>query len=385
MFKKMMPLIILIAMVGAAWVVTQNPPKVDRGPRTKVPAMTVETMPVTHQDYQVKIKRYGRVQARQRTTLVAEASGLITRLMPAIQAGASFEKGDLLIQLDDANYRAELAIAQATLTESLQDYSDEQAQAEQAKQAWLLSGQPGEPSDRVLRKPQLKTAQAKVDSARSSVKLAEIALKKSQIRAPFSGSVASLAVEQGQAISSGAEVAVLLAKRPPEIEVALHQRDLPYLGAIGQAKVEVFNEAQHITDKSQKPYLGQLERVRPELDAASQQLFATVSLSPINSDTANKEEAASWPMVGRLVTVSIEGKLLVDAIAIPNTAIYQSQYVFVVNKGRLQKKNITLGWQDDRYSVVTDGLSVGDQLVLTALGQVSSGTLVKVAMKESAQ
>ena len=372
MLRKIMPLIILVAMAGGAWVITQNPPQVSRGERISSPAMSVEVLPIKRQDYQVHIQRYGRVQAKQRTTLTAEASGLITRLTPAIQVGASFQKGDLLVQLDDANYRAELAIAQATLTERLQNYADELAQAEQAKQAWLISGQPGEPNERVLRKPQLKTAQAQVNSARSSVNLAKIALDKSQIRAPFSGRVASLSVEQGQAISSGAEIAVLLAKRSPEIEVALHQRDLPYLKSSGHTKADII-------DENLGTYSGQLERVRPELDTASQQLFATISLHP------TEDQSMPSPMVGRLVTVSIEGRLLTDVIVIPNTAIYQSQYVFVVNKGRLQKKNITLGWQDDRYSVVMEGLTVDDQLVLTALGQVSSGTLVNMITKESAQ
>ncbi len=372
MLRKLLPLVVISAMIGAAWFIFSNPPKVDRSPRAPVAAMTVQIDKVKPQDYQLIVRRYGRVLARQRTSLVAEAAGKITYIAPELRTGGQLSKGQLLLKLDDSRYQAELAIAEASLTESLQNLADEEAQAIQAKQAWSLSGQPGEPSERVLRVPQLKAARAQVASARSSVRLAKIALQDTRLTAPFSAKVASVGVEEGQAISSGSEIATLIADRPPEIEVALHQRDLDYLSPETEPPAVVQDE--------EKQYQGVLLRTAAELDSDSQQLMATVALN-----TGNNKSSGNWPQVGRLVEVAIQGTGLKDVIVIPNTSVYQSRYVYVVEKKRLKRREVSISWHDDVYSVVSSGLQPGDQLVLTPLGQVTSGTRVAVTEKNEGQ
>lgn len=375
MLRKILPLVVIAAMAGGAWVVSNNPPEVNRSPRTPTPAMTVQVKTLNLEDYPLQIQRFGRVVAQQRTALMSEAAGEILFLAPQLRVGGQFSKGQILIKLDDSRYQAELAIARATLTESQENYAEQVALAEQARQAWLLSGQKGEPSDRVLRKPQLKAAAAQVESARSSVKLAQLSLAKTVIRAPFDGSVATLNVEKGQAINSGAEIATLLAKSAPEIEVALHQRDLAYLSLDTLSTNPAdsgANPAAEIRDNG-KTYSGNLVRTAAELDSASQQLTATVQI-----DTSANGENSDWPRVGSLVKVAVQGKTLRNVIVIPNSAVYQSRYVYQVIEGRLQRQEVVLGWQDDRFSVVKSGLNVGDQLVITPLGQVTSGTLVSV-------
>ncbi|MFG1487976.1 efflux RND transporter periplasmic adaptor subunit [Oceanospirillum sp. HFRX-1_2] len=380
MLKKILPLIVIAAMAGGAWVVFNNPPEVNRSPRKPSPAMTVQVEKLKLEDYQIQIERYGRVVAQQRTPLMAEASGEILYLSPKLKAGGSFTEGELLIRLDDSRYQAELAIAESTLTENLENYAEQQALAEQARQAWLLSGQTGEPSDRVLRKPQLRAALAQVQSARSSVKLAQLSLAKTRILAPFDASVATLNVEKGQAISSGAEIAVLIVNSAPEIDVALHQRDLDYvdlelIGGSSSSRIPA-----QITDNG-ITYSGFIARTAAELEAASQQLMARVQLE--NSFSDGVEKVSKWPRVGSLVKVSVQGKTLNDVLVIPTPSVYQSRYVYRVVDGRLQKQEVVLGWQDDRFSVVKSGLEIDDQLVVTPLGQVASGTLVSIASAET--
>ncbi|MDX1398920.1 MAG: hypothetical protein R3204_10375, partial [Oceanospirillum sp.] len=87
---------------------------------------------------------------------------------------------------------------------------------------------------------------------------------------------------------------------------------------------------------------------------------------------------AQQPRVGDLLQAQIQGRQLQDVIVVPNQAVYQSRYVYKVVNGRLQRQEVTLGWQDDDFSVVQQGLQPGDQLVLTPLGQVASGTLVSL-------
>lgn len=386
MLRKIIPLVVLAAMAGGAWVVFKNPPEVNRSPRKPTPAMSVQVQTITPEDYPLKVQRFGRVVAQQRTPLIAEAAGEVLYLAPELRAGGTFSKGQLLITLDDSRYVAELAIAKASLTESEENYAEQQALAEQARQAWALSGQNGEPSARVLRKPQLKAAAAQVESARSSVKLAELSLSKARIKAPFDGSVAALNVEEGQAISSGAEIATLIANRAPEIEVALHQRDLEYLMLDSSGKRPDAETDVQVFDR-EKSYFGTLIRTAAELDAASQQLMARVQLKE-SSSVSNQDKAGDsmvWPRVGSLVETVIKGQTLKNVIVIPNSSVYQSGYVYLVIDGKLQKQNVVLGWQDDHFSVVESGLKTGDQLVVTPLGQVTSGTLVTLTSAEQGE
>jgi len=67
---------------------------------------------------------------------------------------------------------------------------------------------------------------------------------------------------------------------------------------------------------------------------------------------------------------------------IPVSAIYQGSFVYVVEEGVLQRKPIRIAWQNQVEALIGDGLAVGQELVLSSLGQVFSGTPVLVVKDE---
>jgi hypothetical protein len=70
---------------------------------------------------------------------------------------------------------------------------------------------------------------------------------------------------------------------------------------------------------------------------------------------------------------------------VPVTAIYQGSYVYIEQDGVLLRKDVKIAWQNDQYALIKSGLEAGQSLVTTPLGQVSSGTAVRVAGDESAK
>ena len=86
--------------------------------------------------------------------------------------------------------------------------------------------------------------------------------------------------------------------------------------------------------------------------------------------------------IGQYVNAEIAGKSLAQALVIPNSAIYQGSYVYIAeqvgDKTVLKRKDIIIRWQNSDDAIIESGLVIGDELVLTALGQVSSGTPVAV-------
>ena len=45
----------------------------------------------------------------------------------------------------------------------------------------------------------------------------------------------------------------------------------------------------------------------------------------------------------------------------------------------LRRKDVVIAWQNDNDAIISDGIKDGDQLVTTALGQVTSGLRVAIA------
>lgn len=79
------------------------------------------------------------------------------------------------------------------------------------------------------------------------------------------------------------------------------------------------------------------------------------------------------------------GRTVSEAVVIPNNTIYQGSYVYVVEHEILRRKDVDVAWQDDAEAIIAGGLQVGDELVLTPLGQVTSGIRVTTEASQSAR
>ena len=65
------------------------------------------------QDYPVVIKKNGIVQPHNQVTLSAEVTGKVVRISPSFEVGSYFSAGDVLVELDDRDYRNAVAMTEA--------------------------------------------------------------------------------------------------------------------------------------------------------------------------------------------------------------------------------------------------------------------------------
>jgi len=379
--KKFLPIIVLSSLIFAAYIVTSNPPSAKRGRPSATPQLSVQVQKLTRSDLAVTIDSYGTIKPRTQSVLLPQVSGQIISISPKFRTGGFFEQGDILLQLDQRDLLAEVKIAQASLFTAKQNFSEEQARVEQAKQDWQRLGNSEKAPDLVLRKPQLLAAQASVYSAQAGLTKAELAVERSNIIAPYTGRILSKSVDIGQVVSVGTELAEIYAIDYVEIRLPLKNKDLPYMvlpennrfqkaTLDQQPAVTIFSDL--VTRQSWK---GRVVRTEGAFDEESQQLFVVAQID----DPYGENEGNGLPLkIGQYVSAKIDGKTIENALTIPNQAIYQGSYVYIVDGSVLKRKNIAIAWQSEEVAVIKTGLEAEQLLVLTPLGQVTSGTVVSI-------
>ena len=101
-----------------------------------------------------------------------------------------FEVGDMLLELEKADYEFAIARAVAQEAAAVQRVAEERGRNLQAQREWRDLGT-SEANDLFLRKPQLRAAEASLAAAKADVAAAELALKRTTVRAPFDGRLES--------------------------------------------------------------------------------------------------------------------------------------------------------------------------------------------------
>ena len=376
MWKILAPVLILVLLIGGGFLILNNPPEVQRGGPPGGSQTVVEVMTITSQPFQIDVATYGTVSPRTQSALVAQVSGQIMSVADNFRAGGFFKQGDTLVTIDPRDYEADVQIAQASLMDALQAQAEEEARSEQAAQDWARLGDPNEaPSDLVLRKPQLMAAQARVASARSNLVKAELDLERTRITAPFDGRVLSQQVDIGQVVNVGLTVAEIYSTDLVEVRLPIKNADLGYVDLPETADDEqpLVTFASELGDEVS--WTGRVVRTEGAIDQASRQLHVVAQIdAPF--DTSNGTRPLK---IGEYLTASITGRQIQHALVLPNETIYQNSYVYVVEEGVLRRQEIEIDWQDRAVSIVSRGLSPGELLVTTPLGQVTSGTRVSVA------
>ncbi len=380
--KKLAPVIILVVLVGLAYLVLRNPPQTDRREAPAGPQLTVDVMRLERQPYQVKLQSYGTVQPRVQSMLVAQVFGEITAINDSLRTGGFFEKGDVLLNIDQRDYLANVKIAGASLMDAKQALAEQEARAAQALEDWNRLGNEGEAPALVLRKPQLAAAQARVISAESTLDKAQLELERTNIVAPYAGRVMTKMVDQGQVVNKNSQLAEIYAVDLVEIRLPLRNRDLSYIDLpedyrfADEDRVEGPRVTLHSKLAGGSEWHGKVVRTEGAIDDSARQLHVVAQVdNPFGTQARGKTPLK----IGQYVTAELAGRQVQDALVIPNRAIYQGSYVYVVIDGVLQRRNIGIAWQNQTEAVIDSGLVEGDLLVLTPLGQVTSGVRVAIS------
>jgi len=383
--KVLIPVVILIMTFFLTQVILKNPPKSNRGKGAESAQITVETLNLLPQNYQVMINSFGTVKPRTKSILVAQVSGEINEVSREFRDGGFFEKGDILVQLDDRDHQAEVKINQSSLLSAKQVLLEEQARAKQAVIDWQRLGNGAEPNALVLREPQLAAAQAQVLSAQAKLEKALLLLERTKVVAPYAGRILKKHVDLGRVVVNNTQLADIYSIGYVEIRLPINNKDLSFMilpeeyrhsdkGVIGSSVTLTSNLI------GQQHWQGQIVRTEGAIDENSQQLYIVAQIDDPYGESNNKVAPVK---IGQYVNASIIGKTIEQALVIPNSAIYQGSYVYVVeqfkDKNLLKRRDISILWQNSNDAVIKAGLAFDEKLVLTPLGQVSSGTPVKIA------
>ena len=373
---------ILVVLTGIAVWIVLSPPGVDRRDAPQPAPLAVETMTIEPGDYQVVLDSYGTIRPRTNTVLTSQVGGQITWVNPDFRDGGFFETGETMVRIDPRDYQANLKIAEARVVDAERAVLEAQAQADQAQADWDKLGRRGDPSPLVLKQPQLLAAKALLKSEQAALEKAQLELERTEIKAPFAGRVRSQRVDLGQVVSMNAPVADIYAIDSVEIRLPIRNADLPFIDLPEEYRFDGSAEGPSAdavvllpTYDTDDQWSANLVRTEGAIDDAARLLHVVARVdTPFDEATRGRRPLK----IGQYVNAEIQGKVVNDAVVIPNSAIYQSAYVYLVEDSLLRRQIVDIAWQNDTESLIAQGLDAGNELVLTPLGQVNSGMRVNV-------
>ncbi len=373
--------IVALVCVIIAVLVTSKPEPKKRKPN-QAPGIFVDTLLVERQNFQPQITSYGLVEPKTRSRLVAQVSGRVEYVADRFRDGGYFKNGDLLLQIEPTDYEIALHVAEANLAEAEKDLEEEIAEAEQAKANWKLIGKQTSASALALREPQLKAARAMVKSQKALLKQAQVNLARTEIRAPFDGRVITTDVDLGQVAASNSVLGEIYATDAIEIRLPVKNGELSMLSLpetyshLGdQGDDRKYPSADIIsTLAGNEVWESKIIRTSGSVDDSSRQLYVFASIE----DPFGEKAEGRFPLkIGQYVTAKIDGEMMEDVSVIPNSAIYQGAYLFVFRDNAVFRRPIQISWQNSELAVIGSGIDVGEEVVVSPMGQVASGTIAR--------
>jgi RND family efflux transporter MFP subunit len=341
----------------------------------------VRAVTVHQQDIPLIIRGHGTVLPRTETTLVPQVSGRVVSISPSFGQGGFFEPDEVLVTIDDTDYRLAQAQAQAILAQAKHRLAREEAEAELARKEWEAYGK-GDPDPLVLRKPQLDEARAGLTSAEAALDLAKLNLSRTMIRAPFAGRVRTKMIDIGQVVAPGTPLARLYAVDYAEVNIPIPLDDLEFLDVPLGYQGDIDGQGPRVTLRSrlagaERTWTGRIVRMGAEIDPKTRMLHAVVR---VEDPYARSTEAERPPlMVGLFVNAEIQGRIAPGAIRLERGAIRDGGQILVVDdQDTLRFLKIEVVRYEGETAIIGAGLADGQRVCLSPLEIATEGMKVRV-------
>ncbi|PKL84015.1 MAG: efflux transporter periplasmic adaptor subunit [Ignavibacteriae bacterium HGW-Ignavibacteriae-3] len=294
--------------------------------------------------FENKLQISGSVISNEEVELRMETSGKIIAIN--FKEGTRVNKGDLLVKVNDADLQAQLQ--KVEIRKKL-------AEDKEFRQRTLLEkkGISQESYDVVLN--DLNSAKADIENLRALI-------AKTEIHAPFNGTIGLRYVSEGSYVSSSTKIATLQNINPVKIDFSIPQR---YAGIIS-----VGNKIS-VKSPSGKIYQASIYAIEPKVDPATRAL-------KVRAICPNERREL---IPGSYVGITLALNDVKNAITIPTQALaldISGERVFIYKNGLAIAKKVESGIRTEEEVQIVDGIATGDSIIVSGIMQLRPRAKVRI-------
>lgn len=312
---------------------------------------SVKVFKVKKQSISEKLFYTGVIEAWKKITITPDIGGKIAHIY--VEEGDHVKEGQLLAELDTRAIRLQMEQAEAAAAVTNANYKDAQRNMERMERLKKENAV----SDQQYEKIKLasEAAEAQQEQAQAALNLAKHSLDVSIMKAPFSGVVASKNAEVGDVInpmmagySPASGVLTLMDFSKIKIYIDVSYQDVVLIKKNQAASLKV-------TAFPNKVFKGRISIVNLTADPTTKKFRVEVRVS--NPGLILRPNTFG--------EVTLEVSTHENTLAIPQKAVLENNYVFLVGENNTaQKKEVTLGLQNTDLVEIVKGLQEGDLVVV---------------------
>ncbi len=368
-------ILILVGGIGGAVLLVKTKPKAEKKKRASM-IPVVESVVLKATDENMIINAMGTVIPAVDINLQSEVNGRIVWIHPDFVEGGFVNKGDILIKVENTDYKLSLLRRQAQFKIEESNLRLEEGRQDIAKREWEMLNVKAdiEEADRelALRKPQRIKQRALVEAARADVEQAELMLSRTEIKAPFAAVIKRALVNVGDQASLGKVLAQLVGTDTYWVLASVRVSELKWV-SLPDADGNNGTTVKIILSDDQVRE-GVVIRQLPDLESNGRMARLLIAVNhPLGGKGSTQQ---SKMLLGQYVRVKIKGPIYKNVYRISRDALRDGNELWIFDKDKkLNIVNATVLWGDtDSVVLAGDGvLHDGDKLIMTDLDVVVEG------------
>jgi RND family efflux transporter MFP subunit len=314
--------------------------------KKEVPAVRVITLTMSAYRMEDKISLPGEVKAFEDLWVKSEAKGQVVSV--AVEEGQRIKKGQLLVKLDDRDYRSRIERIEANYKLAKLDH------------------------DRILSLAKRNaSSQSKLDAAvalltelKAQYSEAKLHLDRTRIIAPIDGVINELVAKLGDFLDENFKVAQILQIDPVKIAVGVPESDVAAIYDLKFADV-VIEALDNKTVRGERVFLGWQPR----------------SLARLYDLELTIENPDRRILPGMFAQVELVKKVYDNALTIPLYAVItqgDERFVYIEKDGKALKRPVMLGVLVNWQVHIKSGIHPGDRVIVVGHRFLDDGQAVDV-------
>lgn len=283
----------------------------------------------------------------------SQLSGIVETLN--VEVGSKVKQGQVIAKIDSRGLEARLAQAKAQIAVSEQDLRLAEVQLDRARRLdeQKLVARSTVEDNLIL----VQQAQARLEKARRDAAVVETDLGYAVIRSPISGTVASVATQEGETVAASFNAptfATIIEDGALELVAMVDETDI---GSVAIGSPVTFTVEAYPAQE----FEGHVVRIAPK---------GTIISGVVNFEVMIRIESPAEvlkPDMTANVTIRTAER---EALVLPNGVIQRDgsdRYVWVEKDGALSRRPVVTGTRDSTFTEIREGVSPGDRVLVSPL------------------